>query len=206
MLQILLASSNQHKIQEFRDMLGDLSDQIGIITPAQFKDFPELIENGSSFEENASLKAEQASSFADASAMADDSGLVVDALGGAPGIYSARYAGENATNEQRIAKLLDEMKGITDRRAKFVCVIALAYRGEVVATFRGEVSGRIAEAPSGNGGFGYDPVFIPDGYDKSFGELGESVKSEISHRARAFAAVCDFIRKELASMDEFEFV
>ncbi len=206
MLQILAGTTNQHKIEEFTGMLGDLADKVVFVNPNTLRNFPELTENGTTFEENARQKAEQASAFADAAAMADDSGLEVLALDGAPGIYSARYAGEDATNEQRITKLLNAMQGITDRRARFVCVIALAYRGEVVATFRGEVNGVIADAPKGTNGFGYDPVFIPEGYTKSFGELGEDVKSQISHRAHAFAQTCDFIREELASMDDFEFV
>jgi len=105
-----------------------------------------------------------------------------------------------------MAKLLDELKGFDDRRARFVCVIALAYRGDIVETFRGEVTGRIASEPRGLEGFGYDPVFIPDGYDRTFGELGEEVKSRISHRARAFALAADFIHRELQTMDDFEFV
>ena len=116
-------------------------------------------------------------------AFADDSGLEVEALDGAPGIYSARYA----TDAQRIAKLLDAMKGKTNRKARFVCVIAIAYRGDDVALFRGEVHGTIAEAPRGSNGFGYDPVFIPGGYDKTFGELPSDVKEAISHRANAIA-------------------
>ena len=139
-------------------------------------------------------------------AFADDSGLVVEALDGAPGIYSARYAGEGATSAQRIAKLLDAMKGKTDRRAKFVCAIAIAYRGDDVALFRGEVCGTIADAPRGTNGFGYDPVFIPDGYDKTFGELPSEVKDSISHRAAAMVKAVKFIRAELDSMDDFEFV
>jgi XTP/dITP diphosphohydrolase len=121
-------------------------------------------------------------------------------------VFSARYAGEGATDAQRIEKLLKELEGKADRRARFVCVIALAYRGDIVETFRGEVTGRIADAPRGTQGFGYDPVFIPDGYDKTFGELGEEVKSKISHRARAFALAADFIHRELQTMDDFEFV
>ena len=138
--------------------------------------------------------------------IADDSGLTVEALGGAPGIYSARYGGENASYAEKMAKLLNELKNFDDRRARFVCVIALAYRGDIVETFRGEVTGCIAPEPRGTQGFGYDPIFIPDGYDKTFGELGEDVKSKLSHRARAFALAAEFVHRELQTMDDFEFV
>lgn len=206
MLQLLAATSNKHKVEEFRKMLNDLNSRVNIVTPDAIPNFPVLIEDGHSFEENAEKKAEQASAYADMAAFADDSGLMVDALSGAPGIYSARYAGEGATDAARIAKLLDAMKGKTDRRARFVCAIAIAYRGDDVALFRGEVCGTIAEAPRGTNGFGYDPVFIPDGYDKTFGELPSEVKDSISHRAGAMVKAVKFIRAELDSMDDFEFV
>ena len=208
MLQILAATTNKHKIQEFQAMLDTSADsgRVCIISPDTITGFPEIIENGTSFEENARIKAGQAASYADMAAFADDSGLEVAALGGAPGIYSARYGGENATYAEKMAKILDELKNFDDRRARFVCVIALAYRGDIVETFRGEVTGRIAFEPHGLEGFGYDPIFIPDGYDKTFGELGEEVKSKISHRARAFALAADFIHRELQTMDDFEFV
>ena len=206
MLQLLAATSNKHKVEEFRKMLNDLNSRVNIVTPDAIPNFPVLIEDGHSFEENAEKKAEQASAYADMAAFADDSGLMVDALSGAPGIYSARYAGEGATDAARIAKLLDAMKGKTDRRARFVCAIAIAYRGDDVALFRGEVCGTIAEAPRGTNGFGYDPVFIPDGYDKTFGELPSEVKDSISHRAAAMVKAVKFIRAERDSMDDFEFV
>ena len=208
MLQILAATTNKHKIREFQAMLDVSADsgRVCIISPDSIKGFPEIVENGSSFEENARIKAGQAASYADMAAFADDSGLEVAALGGAPGIYSARYGGENAPYPEKIAKLLKELENVGDRRARFVCVIALAYRGDIVETFRGEVTGRIALEPRGSQGFGYDPVFIPDGYDRTFGELGEEVKSKISHRARAFALAAEFIHRELQTMDDFEFV
>ena len=208
MLQILAATTNKHKIQEFQAMLDASADssRVCIISPETIKGFPEIIENGTTFEENARIKAGQAARYADMAAFADESGLEVAALGGAPGIYSARYGGENATYAEKMAKLLKELENVDDRRARFVCVIALAYRGDIVETFRGEVTGRIAFEPHGTDGFGYDPIFIPDGYDKTFGELGEDVKSKISHRARAFALAADFVHRELQTMDDFEFV
>ena len=155
--------------------------------------------------ENADIKAREASAYADMPAFADDSGLEVAVLNGAPGIFSARYAGDHASDAERIRKLLEEMKGKTNRRARFVCVIALAYRGNSVKTFRGEVNGTIIEEPRGNHGFGYDPVFVPDGYDKTFGELGPEIKDKISHRAKALEKIVAFIKEELDSMDDFEF-
>ncbi len=207
MLKLLAATKNAHKVEEFQSMLRENGlDQIGIISTAAFQDFPELIENGETFEANSAMKAEQASRYAQMTAFADDSGLAVQALGGAPGVYSARYAGENATDADRIAKLLKEMDGMTDRRAAFVCVITLARRGEVIASFRGEVRGTITDAPAGSNGFGYDPVFIPEGYDKTFAELGGEVKDKISHRARAFEQAIEFIRRELKNLDGVESV
>ena len=208
MLQILAATTNKHKIQEFQSMLDVSADsgRVSIISPDTIKDFPEIVENGATFEENARIKASQAARYADMAAFADDSGLEVAALGGAPGIYSARFGGENATYPEKMAKILKELENASDRRARFVCVIALAYRGDIVETFRGEVTGRIAPEPRGTQGFGYDPIFIPDGYDKTFGELGEEVKSKLSHRARAFALAAEFVHRELQTMDDFEFV
>ena len=208
MLQILAATTNKHKIQEFQAMLDATVDagRVAILSPDTIPGFPELVENGATFEENARLKAGQAARYADRAAFADDSGLEVAALNGAPGVYSARYAGDGATDARRIEKLLKELEGKTDRRARFVCVIALAYRGDIVETFRGEVTGTIAPEPRGTEGFGYDPIFIPDGYDRTFGELGEEVKSKLSHRARAFTLAAEFVHRELQTMDDFEFV
>lgn len=197
MNQILAGTHNKHKISEFQEMLTGNGLNITILSPAVIPDFPELIENGETFEANSGMKAEQASAFTKMTAFADDSGLAVDALGGAPGIYSARYAGENASDADRIAKLLKEMDGVADRTARFVCVISIAYCGKMIASFRGEVVGTIAQAPSGSNGFGYDPVFIPAGYDKSFAELGAAVKDKISHRARAFEQAVAFLKENL---------
>ena len=131
--------------------------------------------------------------------MADDSGLEVDALAGAPGIYSARYAGANATEEEKIGKLLHELARIgatdTPRGARFRCVVALAREGKLLGTFEGVVEGRIANDPRGNRGFGYDPVFIPEGVEQTFAELPADVKNAISHRAKAIRALTDRLRR-----------
>lgn len=205
MLQLLAATTNKHKIQEFRDMFSGLEDKISIISPDSIENFPELIENGDTFEKNSVLKACQASRYADMAAFADDSGLEVEALHGAPGVFSARYAGEGASDADRIARLLKEMNGVKNRRARFVSVISLAYRGDLVESFRGELSGTILEAPRGENGFGYDPVFVPDGYEQTFAEMPPELKDRISHRARAFRLAAEFIKRELATMDDFEF-
>jgi len=205
MLQILAATSNKHKVEEFRAAFAPIQEKIQIITLDDIPPFNMPEENGSTFEENAMLKARHASAFADMPAFADDSGLEVAALNGAPGIYSARYAGENATDPDRIAKLLREMEGKSDRSARFVCCTALAYRGMDVKVFRGMVNGEILLQPFGSHGFGYDPVFRPEGYDRSFGELGPEIKDKISHRAHALEQLVAFIKNELDSMDDFEF-
>jgi len=205
MLQILAATSNKHKVEEFKSAFAPVLDRIAILTAADIPGYPDIQETGSSFEENADIKAREASAYADMPAFADDSGLEVAVLNGAPGIFSARYAGDNASDAQRIRKLLADMNGKTNRRARFVCVIALAYRGSSVKTFRGEVNGTIIDEPRGSQGFGYDPVFVPDGYDKTFGELGPEIKDKISHRAKALEKLVAFIREELDSMDDFEF-
>ena len=187
-------------------MFAEITDKVAIVSPDIMGGLPEIIEDGTTFEENSAIKAKEASRYADMSAFADDSGLEVDALNGEPGINSARYAGPDATDADRIAKLLKNMEGKTNRKARFVCVISLAYRGNLAAQFRGEVEGTIIDAPRGENGFGYDPVFVPDGYDKTFAELGPEVKDAISHRGKAFAMAANFVKEELSTMDDFEFV
>ena len=194
---IVAATGNQHKLQEYRQLLGD--QKIGIKSLLDYSDYPAPEENGASFKENASIKALAACRYCDVPAFADDSGLEVAALDGRPGIHSSRYA---PTDAERIAKLLDEMKGVTDRRARFVCVIAIAANGEVIETFEGEVSGKILDAPRGENGFGYDPIFQPDGFDKSFAELSPEEKNRISHRARAYAKAKEFVEDEMSILDD----
>ena len=194
---IVVATANQHKVGEYKKLLGDI--EVDLKSLADFPGFPEVEENGKSFKENASIKAVAASKYCQAPAFADDSGLEVEALDGRPGIYSSRYA---PTDPERIAKLLAELNGCENRRARFVCAISIAFNGEVLETFEGTVEGTITPAPRGDGGFGYDPVFQPDGYDKTFGELPQEVKNKISHRARAFANAVDFVENELAAIGD----
>lgn len=202
MFQILAATKNRHKVEEYAELLAEKDVKISSLL--EFPDCPDTEEDGSTFEENARKKALAASEYAEMPAFADDSGLEVAALNGAPGVMSARYAGENASNEERIAKLLENMKGREDRSAKFVCVIAVANNGEIIETFRGEVSGKITAEPKGGNGFGYDPVFMPDGYDKTFGELGPDIKNKISHRAKAAREAIDYIETELSTIEDFD--
>ena len=194
---IVVATANKHKVDEYKKLLGDI--EVDLKSLADFPNFPEVEENGKSFKENASIKAVAASKYCQAPAFADDSGLEVEALDGRPGIYSSRDA---ATDGERIAKLLNELEGKENRRARFVCAIAIAFNGEVLETFEGTVEGTITLAPRGDGGFGYDPVFQPDGYDQTFGELPAEVKNSISHRARAFASAVEFVEDELSLLGD----
>lgn len=193
-MQLLAATNNAHKLAEIRAILADLDQPL--LTPADLSGFPDLPETGASFADNATEKALAAANFAasrtlgETWALADDSGLEVTALNGAPGIYSARYA---SSDQERIARLLRELGRHHDRSAKFVCVIAIAAANRVIACFRGEVTGRITAVPRGTSGFGYDPVFVPDGHSQTFAELGPAVKDRISHRAHALAACREFL-------------
>lgn len=202
MFQILAATKNKHKVEEYAELLAGKDVEISSLL--DFPDCPDTEEDGNTFEENARKKALAASDCTEMPAFADDSGLEVAALNGEPGVMSARYAGEKAGNEERIAKLLKNMEGKEDRRAKFVCVIAVANNGEIIETFRGEVSGKITMEPKGANGFGYDPVFMPDGYDKTFGELSPEIKNKISHRAKAAREAIDYIETELSTIEDFD--
>ena len=183
-IPLLVSTRNRHKLREIRTILGarfkvsDLS-----ILPTM----NEVEETGTSFEENADLKAIAPSQLFEGWVIADDSGLEVDALGGSPGVYSARYAGETASDSENNALLLKNLKEVPEKklRARFRCVIVLARAGRKLAAFSGVVEGMIASSPRGGEGFGYDPLFIPDGFSETFGELPVATKNRLSHRARA---------------------
>lgn len=185
-MQLILATRNAHKIREIGQILGPKFAIRGLSSSDQIA---EIDEAGISYEENAVLKAVTVSRQLPGLIVGDDSGLEVDALGGAPGIYSARYSGANATNEQKIRKLLDELTKVhakdDERTARFRCVLAVARDGQLLGTFEGTAEGRITEAVQGSHGFGYDPIFIPAGFEKTFAELPDEVKNNISHRANA---------------------
>jgi XTP/dITP diphosphohydrolase len=181
--RLVIASHNPGKIAEIAALMAPF----GVATVgAASLGLPEPEEIGASFEENAELKARLAAASADLVALADDSGLIVPSLGGAPGIYSARWAGPDKQFETAMARVERELGG-RDRRAHFVAVLALASPDGAITTWRGEAHGRLVWPPRGEKGFGYDPMFVPDGYELTFGEMDESLKHQISHRARAFA-------------------
>lgn len=198
MNNIVIATANAHKVEEYKALIAD--DSIEMQSLRDYPGFPEVEENGKTFQENAAIKAVAASKYCDAPAFADDSGLEVFALNGEPGIYSARYA---PTDPERIAKLLKNLEGKEDRSARFVCVIAIAFNGEVIETFEGEIRGKIAFEPKGENGFGYDPVFIPDGETRTFAELSSEEKNRISHRANAFRKAAEFVEEQLAALNAF---
>ena len=179
----MIATRNEGKLKEFKAIFGNTYDEI--LSLSNFKNFPEIEETGSSFEENAFIKAKAACDFLEADAIADDSGLVVEALGGAPGIYSARYAGRNASDHENNEKLLLELEGEENRDARFVCCIALVLKDGTRKFFKGECRGRIISEKRGTSGFGYDPVFYIPQYRKTMAELGPEIKNRISHRAMA---------------------
>ena len=195
-MDLVVATRNAHKTREIQHLLGP---EFWVRDLGGHPEMSEICESGTSFEENAKLKALAASRQLSALVIADDSGLEVDALGGAPGVYSARYAGRNATDRDRIGKLLRELARVrsTDdqRRARFRCVVALARNDNLLATFEGIVEGRIADEARGDSGFGYDPIFIPEGLEQTFGELPSKVKNTISHRAKAIRALAVKIRQ-----------
>lgn len=193
--KLLVATGNRGKLKELQTLLTDLPlellglGNVGITN--------EIEETGITFAENAALKASGYSLLAKIPTLADDSGLEVTALNNRPGVLSARYGGTDLPFDQKIGKLLGELQktGDTDRRARFVCSIAVANAaGEIVHSSEGVCSGTIANEPRGTNGFGYDPVFIPDGFENTFGELSDGIKGEISHRARAFCQIMPFLR------------
>ena len=185
-MQLIVATRNAHKTREIQRILGPA---FTVTDLSAHPEIPDIRETGKSFEENAILKAVGASRHLPGLIVADDSGLEVDALGGAPGIFSARYAGKNSTDQQNIDKLLRELARVTangiQRSARFRCVIALVRQGELLGTFEGIVEGTIVDRARGLHGFGYDPIFVPRGFEETFAELPAEVKDTVNHRAKA---------------------
>ena len=186
MQDLLVATGNSHKTAEIRAILG-----AGYVVSdlKAHPELPEVEETGSTFLENATLKAVEISKQVEGLILSDDSGLEVDALGGEPGVYSSRYAGEAGNDEANNKKLLNELQGKDNRKARFRCVMVLAQDGEVLTSFDGAVEGRMLSRLHGEGGFGYDPLFVPDGYDQTFSQLSEGIKNQLSHRAVAMQKV-----------------
>lgn len=194
--ELLIATHNQGKVNELRAFLDDAPFDLICLT--DFPDIAEVDEIGLTFAENARLKATEYAVKTGRLALADDSGLEVESLGGRPGVLSARYGGDGTGFAEKMALLLAEIDaaGNATRRARFVCSIAVASPGgEILSIAEGICPGMIAPAPRGSGGFGYDPLFIPDGFDQTFGELPEAVKQKISHRFRAFEQIIPFLRR-----------
>jgi XTP/dITP diphosphohydrolase len=195
--KLLFASSNAGKLSEFQAIARELSSpqRIEVEPIPGFANLPAFEEKAPTFAENALGKALHYSRLCEGMVFADDSGLVVPALGGAPGVHSARYAGRDATNAQRIEKLLRELRGrpAADRAAHFVCAIALASRGRALAVVSARADGELLEAPRGAGGFGYDPVFFFPALGKTFAELSAEEKNQRSHRGKAFRKLLNFL-------------
>jgi len=193
MQTLLIATRNAHKTREIGQMLGSgwrVSDLLS------FSHSPAIEETGATFEENAMLKALGISRVFTGLVLAEDSGLEVDALGGAPGVRSARFAGQgadDAANRRALIQLLKDVPG-SEFKARFRCVMVLATQGELLGSFEGTVEGRVIPEERGSGGFGYDAMFIPSGYSETFGELQPEIKNSLSHRGRAFAKVLEFLR------------
>jgi XTP/dITP diphosphohydrolase len=202
-VEVYLASSNPGKLSEFRVLASAAVHAVPLaleLLPA-FDSLPAFEEDAPTFAENATGKALHYSRLRDGLVLADDSGVVVPALGGAPGVLSARYAGPTATSAERMAKLLAELQGKTgqERRAHFVCAIALARRGRAVAVVTDRVDGQILQTARGDGGFGYDPIFYFPPLGKTFAEISAEEKNEFSHRGKAFRKVLDLITNERPS-------
>ncbi len=197
-MQIVLATRNQHKKQELVALLSGLD--ITIRTLDEFPEAPEVVEDGETCEANAMKKAVEIARFTGLPAVADDTGLEVDALGGRPGAFAARYAGEHATYDDNCRKLLHELGDIppAQRGARFVTVAAIAFPGGKTLSAKGELEGVIAESIVGSNGFGYDPVFILPEYNQTLGQLPPEVKNRISHRARAFAQARTLLQQAMA--------
>jgi XTP/dITP diphosphohydrolase len=189
--KLVFATNNLHKLTEIKAILGE---QIDILSLNDINCHVDIPETANTLEGNAKMKAEYIYNHYHLDCFADDTGLEVKALNGAPGIYSARYAGEGHDSQANMKKLLENLKGITNREAQFRTAICLIEGGEE-HLFEGLVKGKIIEEKRGEAGFGYDPVFVPDGYDQTFAELGEDIKNQISHRARAVEKLCDYLTK-----------
>jgi XTP/dITP diphosphohydrolase len=196
MKKIVVATNNQGKVVEIEAMLSKFS--VAVSSLAAYEKIPEAVEDGKTFQENAILKAKHYALYTKEVCLADDSGLEVDALHGAPGVYSARYAGETATDEENNQKLLAELKGVPseERTARFRCVLALVDGDKVLFTASGTIEGIMLEAPRGEGGFGYDPLFFVPSLGKTLAEVTVVEKNSISHRGQALKNLGDMLAEE----------
>lgn len=195
MKEVIIASKNKGKIREFVELFAE--EGIQVLSLYDFPSITDVEETGDTFHENAQLKAETVAHLLDKPVIADDSGLIVDALDGRPGVYSARYAGEPTNDEKNNEKLLSELIEIKEsaRTARFISVLALARPSEDTILVEGFCEGKIAFHAKGDSGFGYDPIFIPDGYDMSMAQLGEDEKNKISHRYHSLKKLKQYLRE-----------
>ncbi|MDL2238063.1 XTP/dITP diphosphatase [Christensenellaceae bacterium OttesenSCG-928-K19] len=193
MKKLIIATNNQGKVKEFKAMLGEYYDEILSLKDVGIN--VDVVEDGETFHQNSAKKAVEISKLVEGDVLADDSGLCVDALDGAPGIYSARFSGENATDEENNAKLLQLMATQPNKKARFVCALVLANNGKELLSVEDFTEGTILDSPRGESGFGYDPLFFNEEHGKTFAELSLDVKNQISHRARALRR----LQQELAS-------
>jgi XTP/dITP diphosphohydrolase len=201
MTRVVLATRNRHKVDELRDILADVASELGleIVGTDEFPDAPEVVEDGVSFEENARLKAVTVARATGLPALADDSGLAVDVMGGAPGIFSARWAGRHGDDRANLQLLLDQLADVRDqhRGAAFVCAAVLALPDGTVRSTEGRLEGFVAREPKGDNGFGYDPILVVAGDGRRCAELTPEEKNAISHRGKAFRAMVPHLRELL---------
>jgi XTP/dITP diphosphohydrolase len=193
--RLYCATGNPGKLREFRMAAGHAPVAIELVP--NFRELPAAVEDGATFEENAVKKALHYGAFVDGPLFADDSGLEVDALGGAPGVYSARYAGPHASDEANNRLLVEKLPGVENRAARFVCAIALVEAGRVAGVYRGAVEGRIVDEPRGRRGFGYDPHFFYPPYNSTFGEADDDAKFAVSHRGQALRKMLNSLQISL---------
>ena len=194
-MKLIIASNNAHKLEEIRAILGGRFEEILSLREAGIDH--ETVEDGATFAENAAKKAREITEISGCCALADDSGLCVDALDGAPGIYSARFSGVHGDDAANIRLLLEKLRGVTERSAHFCCAMALSRPDGSLVEAEGRFYGQIAETPAGEGGFGYDPVFYLPEYDMTVAQLGTDVKNQISHRHAALMALLEKLEEEL---------
>lgn len=194
MLTVIAATQNKHKLTELRSIMEKFGMEVISQAEAGFGDI-DVVEDGDTFEANSFKKANEIMKLSGKIAVADDSGLAVDYLNGAPGVYSARYAGEHKSDLDNNNKLLAELSGVENRRASFVSVVTMVYPDGKVLSARGECPGTIIHAPRGDGGFGYDPLFVPDGFDRTFAEITAEEKNTVSHRAKALEKLEEMLNK-----------
>lgn len=205
MKEIIIATKNKGKVKEFKQLFDQYNIKIKSLLDLD-SELPDIEETGTTFQENARLKAEQISNLIDKPVLADDSGLVIDALDGKPGVYSARYTGEPTNDVLNYKKVLKEIEDVPEKKrsARFICVLAMAIPGEKTIFKEGACEGIIATGPKGENGFGYDPIFIPNGYNKTMAELEQSVKNKISHRFNALIQLETWLNEEINSGEQDE--